>query len=145
MKASVKDKAEELIKPTELSDTNYTIAWNALCERYDDLMQLVHNHIKALYNIKPIMKESPAKPLTIIDKVTKHLRALKILGKPTEHWDSLIVYHISIKLDNISSREWEKQKSMSQSKPSLSDVTKFIRACAQVLQILESQSKSEQG
>lgn len=48
--------------------------------------------------------------------IARHLRSLKISNDPTEHWDSLIVYHVSTKLDNVSSREWEKQKSSLQAK-----------------------------
>ncbi|KYQ51878.1 hypothetical protein ALC60_09011, partial [Trachymyrmex zeteki] len=89
-----------------------------LRERYDNHKQLVHNHVKALYNIQPIAKESSAKLLSIVDEVTKHLRALKILNEPTEHWDSLVIYHIHTKLDRNTSNEWEKHKLTLKSQPS---------------------------
>ncbi|KYN15965.1 hypothetical protein ALC57_11793, partial [Trachymyrmex cornetzi] len=95
------------IESIELSDTNYEIAWNALRERYNNHKQLIHNHVKALYNIQPIAKESSAKLLSIVDEVTKHLFALKILNEHTEHWDFLVIYHIHTKLDRNTSIEWE--------------------------------------
>lgn len=77
--------------------------------------------MKALYNIQPIAKESSAKLLSIVDEVTKHLRALKILNEPTEHWDSLVIYHIHTKLDRNTSNEWEKHKLTLKSQPSRFD------------------------
>lgn len=40
----------------------------------------------------------------ILDSVLKHLRALKALKRPTEHWDDLIVHFITSHLDQKTSR-----------------------------------------
>ena len=42
------------------------------------------------------------------DDVKMNIRALKALGQPTDHWDSLLIYLIASKLDNYSKREWER-------------------------------------
>ncbi|XP_029163323.1 uncharacterized protein LOC114934777 [Nylanderia fulva] len=43
----------------------------------------------------------------IADGATKHIKALEALGRPTLHWDDLIVHVLSSKLDTLTMREWQ--------------------------------------
>ena len=55
------------------------------------------------------MKQSQTSIREFVDDANSHLAALKSLGEPVEHWDSLIVGLLSRKLDQITIREWEKR------------------------------------
>lgn len=110
LRASLSGSAAQVIKSLEFSATNYLVAWNSLCNRYNNTRLLVHNHIKSIVKIEPIGRESSTQIRKIIDDITKHLRSLNVLGQPTEQWDSIIIYLTADKLDNITIREWETQK-----------------------------------
>ncbi|KYQ46673.1 hypothetical protein ALC60_14321 [Trachymyrmex zeteki] len=43
----------------------------------------------------------------LLDTVFKHIRALTALRKPTDHWDDLLIYMVTSKLDQLTYREWQ--------------------------------------
>jgi hypothetical protein len=74
---------------------------------------LIDNHIKGLFNLEKITKESASKIRKLIDDTWKHLRALESLGEEIASWGTLIIYMITTKLDNNNNRtrrEWEQYK-----------------------------------
>ncbi|XP_061711570.1 uncharacterized protein LOC133520886 isoform X2 [Cydia pomonella] len=107
LRASLEGSAAAIVQSLALSSSNYKIAWQLLCDRYNNKRLLVNNHIKAIFNVNPITKESPTAIRHLIDTICKNIRALATLDEPTTHWDTLLVYIICQKLDNVTRREWE--------------------------------------
>lgn len=110
LRASLEGTAAQVIISLEFSGKNYDVAWDLLCERFDNKRLLLHNHVSALFNVEPITKESSIQIKRVIDQVNKSLRSLECLGEPVEHWDTLLIYIISKKLDSKTFREWEEHK-----------------------------------
>lgn len=94
LRASLESDAAQMIKSIGLSAENYTIAWDAVCERYNNTRVLIHNHAKTICNVEPVGKESASKIRKLVDTVSKNLRALDQLEQPTSQWDTLLVYII---------------------------------------------------
>lgn len=111
LRASLEGSAAVVIHAIEFSASNYDIAWKLVCERYDNKRLLVHNHVSSLFNINAISKESSVALKGLIDQLNKNLRALGSLGEPVKHWDTLLIYLVTRKLDNVTYREWEQHKS----------------------------------
>ncbi|KAJ8973004.1 hypothetical protein NQ317_004115 [Molorchus minor] len=128
--------AVNVISSLEFSLHNYIVAWNALLDRYDNRNLLVHNHIKALFNIESSSKASSTGLRQIVDSVSKHMRALQQLKEPTENWDTPIVYVVSTKLDNVTLSEWEKYKK-DKDKHTLDVLKTFLKSQADLLETLE--------
>ncbi|KAL0879208.1 hypothetical protein ABMA27_002991 [Loxostege sticticalis] len=118
------------------------MAWNLLCERYNNSRLLVNNHVQALFNVEPVSKESSSSLRHLIDTINKNIRALKTLNEPTEHWDTLLVYMMSNKLDAITSRNWEEHRSTLSKSPSLSQFCEFINNKADLLETIEEKSNA---
>lgn len=143
LKSSLKGSAALVIDSLEFSASNYIIAWELLLNRYNNSRLLVHNHVKALFTISALTKESPACLRKLIDTILKNLRALKILGESTDSWDTLINYIIVSKLDKTSEREWETFKctllASDNSKRiiKLSDLIGFLKDRADMLETLQ--------
>lgn len=72
----------------------------------------------------------------MVDVTNKNLRALETLGHPTQHWDILIIYMMSKKLDSVTIREWEKFKNDLDTFPHLKQFIKFISNRADLLESL---------
>ncbi|XP_059061027.1 uncharacterized protein LOC131853955 isoform X2 [Achroia grisella] len=143
LRASLKGSAAEIIKNLDFTSDNYQVAWDLLCERYNNNRLLINNHVQALFNATPIQKESCSSLRQLIDLINKNLRALKTLNEPTDSWDTLLVYMMSNKLDSVTSRGWEEfRNSLSQS-PSLSEFCTFISNKADLLETLEEKSNSK--
>ncbi|CAH2207612.1 jg6931, partial [Pararge aegeria aegeria] len=137
LRASLEGSAAQIIRSLEFSASNYCLAWNALCERYDNTRLLVQNHIKAIFDHESLKKESAVSLRTLIDMYTKNIRALQILGEPTGSWDTLIIFIICLKLDSRTLRDWEEHKSTHKT-INLEIFTKFLKNKADLLETIEN-------
>lgn len=139
LRSSLEGSAAIVIQSIEFSAQNYNVAWELLCERFDNKRLLIENHVTALFNIESISKESSTALKTIIDNVNKNIRALKTLGEPVHNWDTLLIHLIRQKFDNKTFREWEECKGrMDKSKPiTFEHIIDFIRNRADLLETME--------
>ncbi|XP_041980961.1 uncharacterized protein LOC121734417 [Aricia agestis] len=136
LRSSLEKGAALVIKSIEFTSQNYEVAWDLLCQRYDNKKILINNHLKALFKIDPITKESHKSLRYIIDTVTKNLRALETLGQPIDNWDALIIYMVSTKLDPVSSSKWEEYRNNLSDLPLLSEFIEFLRNRADILETI---------
>ncbi|XP_067217193.1 uncharacterized protein [Linepithema humile] len=141
LKAALEGNALQIIKSLEFTAVNYTVAWKTICNRFNNKRLLAHNHIKAIFNIVSIKEESAAQIREVVDTLSKHLRALNALDQATKHWDALLIYLISTKLDSVTARAWEKERAGSEI-PTLDDFKSFLNSRADLLETLELNDKS---
>ncbi|XP_050561698.1 uncharacterized protein LOC126910588 isoform X1 [Spodoptera frugiperda] len=141
LRASLKDSASLVVDNLDFSAENYDAAWRLLCDRYDNKRLLVNNHVQALFNVNPISKESSKSLRLIIDTTNKNLRALSTLGQPVQHWDTLIIYIMASKLDQVTNREWEEHRNSLTEPPTLNIFINFLSNRSDLLETLE-ESKS---
>ncbi|CAB3235858.1 unnamed protein product [Arctia plantaginis] len=139
LRTSLEGSAAVVIQSIEISACNYTVAWNVLCERFDNKRLLIHNHISAIFNIDTITKESSVTLKGLIDQLNKNLRSLESLGEPVKHWDTLLIYIITRKLDSKTFRESEEYKGRidKDSKITFDTFLQFIRERADLIEMLE--------
>ncbi|KAJ8983758.1 hypothetical protein NQ317_017861 [Molorchus minor] len=133
LRASLDGMARQIIQSLEFSAVNYKIAWDTLCKRFDNKHLLIQNHLKGIFNIPVINQETAEKLRKVVDTVNKHLRALENLEQPVEHWDTLIIFTLTNKLDKDTLREWEGYRSKDDL-PKLVDFMKFIQGRADLLE-----------
>ncbi|XP_036148006.1 uncharacterized protein LOC118647346 [Monomorium pharaonis] len=107
LRSSLTGEASDVISALEISDLNYEIAWAMLKERYDNKRVIVHAHVKAIMELPSMTKENASELRQIADGASKHVHALRALNRPTAHWDDLLVYILSSKLDALTLREWQ--------------------------------------
>ncbi|KAJ8962292.1 hypothetical protein NQ318_018271, partial [Aromia moschata] len=121
LRSCLKGEATDLIKSLEVSSANYNAAWQLINDRYENKNLLVNNHVKALFNLPAVSKES-------------HV-ALRVLEQPVDKWDVLIIYMVTNKLDNITRREWE-TKNTDRKIPALQDLISFLTERCNLLETL---------
>lgn len=147
LKSSLKGSAQQVINSIEISSDNYPVAWELLLNRYNNTRLIVHSHVKALFSIQPLSKESPSLIRSLIDIIINNLRALKTLGEPTDSWDTLIIYIVACKLDKTTERKWEENKgsllSDSMSSLKVNDLVKFLKDRADLLETLSLSHSKE--
>lgn len=139
LRSSLEGSAAVVVQSVEFSANNYHIAWDLLCERFNNKRQLIQNHVSALFKLETISKESSHSLKQLIDLVNKNLRALSTLDEPVDNWDTLLIYILSHKLDSKSFREWEQHKvHLDKNNRILFTVfTEFVRERADYLETLE--------
>lgn len=138
LKSYLEGEASVVIKSVTVCADNYEIAWSLLCERYNNKRLLVSQHLKCLFNIEPLSRETDRGMRNLIDSISKNLQALKTLGECTDKWDTLIIYMATTKLDNATARRWEEFRNDIKDSPTLNDFFKFLRNRADVLETVSS-------
>ncbi|KAL0810585.1 hypothetical protein ABMA28_010702 [Loxostege sticticalis] len=126
-----------IIQSLDFSADNYDIAWELICERYNNKILLINNHIKALFEIEIITRESSRSLRNLVDTINKNLRSLKALNLPIQYWDAMIIHLASSKLDSVTSREWEEERNKLKDIPTLQQFNDFIKGRADLLETIE--------
>ncbi|XP_048003351.1 uncharacterized protein LOC125239742 isoform X1 [Leguminivora glycinivorella] len=138
LRASLKGSAALVIQSLDFSSDNYHKAWQLVSERFDNPRLLINNHIQALFNLEPMQRESSCLLRGMVDVTNKNLRALSTLGEPTDHWDTLVIYIMSKKLDAVTKREWEEHRNLLTGSPTLQQYITFLNNRADLLESLGS-------
>jgi hypothetical protein len=143
LNSCVTGEASSVIKSLGITTENYPIAIALLKERYDDQRLIIKNHIRALFDLPNVTKDSPASLRQLIDKVDLHLKVLKTLDAPTETWDLLIIHLIELKLDAFTMREWEttNKKTM----PTLKDMYAYLKDRCRVWEAIQFHKNPEKN
>nr|CAH7755986.1 unnamed protein product [Callosobruchus chinensis] len=109
LKASLEGTASQVIRPIQFTAENYGIAWSAICDEFNNSKLLIHEHVRALFQLEPI-KEASADLKRLINDVSQHLTCLEMLGESKENLGNLLlIYLVKTKLDSLSTQEWEKE------------------------------------
>ena len=106
LKSSLKGDPSNLIKSFQVTDNNYQEAWNLLKERYDNVRDIIQSILQRLFKQPYLSKESVSGLQALIDTTNECVRSLAVLKRPVEHWDDMLVYIVSERMDPESRRQW---------------------------------------
>lgn len=104
-----------------------------LQDRYKNKRQIIMSHLKKLFRQQGIQNESPIELRCILVTTTKHVRALKVLGVPTEQWGHVLVYIISDRVDAETRKQWELAAN-SKEFPTFNELREFLDKRCQALE-----------
>ena len=93
LRAHLKGDAADLVSSYALTEDNFLIVWNKLTDRFENKKRLVNAHVAAIFNIAPMTKTSAVELKKILASLTTPLSALKVLGRPVNTWDDLLIFH----------------------------------------------------
>ncbi|XP_055921305.1 uncharacterized protein LOC129952613 [Eupeodes corollae] len=125
----------------DVREANYVKALQILQERYDNKCIVFQTHIRELYNIPAVSKNSGVHLRRFVDDVDGHLAALRSPGSDTDIVNALLIYIASIKLDSESYTKWEESFDL-KTLPFWTACSTFINKRSQHIDIRESQSKT---
>lgn len=137
LRCSVVGEAENALKQLDKHSKNYKKAWEILCDRFENISLMIHNHIKAIHDFPTLKFESRIELRNLFDSTMEHIHSLNSLGEKTEHWDRIIIFIMASKFDKITQRDWE-SFDYAGKVPTLLDMSKFIKQKCQVLEKCES-------
>ncbi|XP_055522773.1 uncharacterized protein LOC129716955 [Wyeomyia smithii] len=136
LRASLKCDAARIICTLPTDATSYPFAWSMICERYEDKVMLIKQHISALFSTTPVRKESAEELLDLADEFEKHVKILDSLETKAQHWDSVLVELLFSRMDNHTQRLWENQRDKTK-RPTYEDLLKFVHEHSRTLQSLK--------
>ncbi|XP_018393360.1 PREDICTED: uncharacterized protein LOC108772337, partial [Cyphomyrmex costatus] len=135
LKSCLVGNAAHIIQSLTSTAENYEIAWNLLKERYSNKRIIIQNHVRALFDLQVVTKESSLGLSTLIDTALKHIHSLQALEQPVIGWDALLLHLIGSKVDKKTQMEWEKSLDGSEM-PTLEQYLKFLRNRCHVLEAI---------
>ncbi|XP_055613320.1 uncharacterized protein LOC129759814 [Uranotaenia lowii] len=133
LRSSLSGEALEEVLSIELSDVNYSVAWEILTERYENKKLIVKAYLDALFSLEPIRKEGYGSINNLISEFEKNLMMLQKVGENTDGWSTILAHMLYSRLDSVTLRSWETQHN-SKEVPKYEDMRKFLRSYCSVLQ-----------
>lgn len=137
LKNFLSDEPLALVSNLPLTDSSYKEAIKLLKDRYDNKFQITCEHINTLLDMHSITKSTPANLRAFVSTCKQQLAALKNLGEPVEHWNSIMVCVLSKKLDLISSRAYQLERDSTKN-PTVSEFLTFLEHRALALENTDS-------
>ncbi|XP_036141015.1 uncharacterized protein LOC118644996 [Monomorium pharaonis] len=141
LKSCLSGEAAQALDTLEVSDANYEVARDILRQRFENKNIIIHSHVRALFELSQVIKDSHTSLRSLIDSMSQHLRALRSLGQPVDEWDSMIIFLITSKLDTITRREWEKATVKHSELPTTNSFKAFLNERCQFLEKLARDDK----
>lgn len=138
LQSSLTGSALKTIEAIETTASNYKVAWKLLEEQYDDKRLIIQTHVKRLMELPSVNKDE----YTINDLMTDivvRIRALKSLDQPVDHWDAILIYVVTSRLDRYTHLEWERSLT-DQEMPTFEELRKFIKSRHNSFHVVKTQN-----
>ncbi|XP_055610426.1 uncharacterized protein LOC129757284 isoform X2 [Uranotaenia lowii] len=141
LKVSLRGPALAIIDSLPTTENNYQIAYDLLTRRYNNPKQLIQQHVRELFELKPVETESAANLRVLFDSARKHIRCLQILEQPVQSWDAMLIHMMSNKLDAYTRRQWETAAS-GVTPPTYEQLESFVLDRCQVIEAISVKRKN---
>lgn len=100
IRTSLADESSRLISKLTVSDESVATAWELHTARYENKRFLVSAHLDRLLCSSAMAAHTAAEQNQLTATTSKALSALRVLGSPTEHWDSVVVHALVRRLSS---------------------------------------------
>lgn len=140
LQAALKGEASRVIDSLEITDSNYPIAFNLLIERYENKKYAIRAHMKGIFELTNVSRDSHTSLRSFLDTFLKHYRALKNFNEPVEHWHTMLLYLLTSKLDINTKKDWE-TKTINKVSPSIDEFTEFLKNRCQILESVDHKTQ----
>lgn len=136
LKSILKGDAFQTISSLTATDDNYSIAWDLLKERYQNKKAIIHTHVKSIFTLIPIKDDTHTNLRKFLDTFQKHFRSLEKLGEDVAHWNTLLIFLLTSKLNSVTRQEWE-IFSKNKDSPSVADFINFMTDRCRLLESMD--------
>lgn len=137
LKSHLEGPAAQAIDSLVINDANYIIAYNILNERFENKKFIIKSHVKQIFELPNITKDSYTSIRNFLDDVNKHIMALQNLGEPVDDWSTILIYLLFSKLDISSKRDWE-IKTKDIVSPSIREFVQFLKDRCSLLSAIDT-------
>lgn len=117
-----------IIKGLPITNANYSIAFDKLVERYQNVRFLATHYFHQIYFVSPLQKVSSTELRSLLNIFSENNAALRVLGLPVEQWDFVLFNILLLKLDNKTRTDYELQATHSSIQlPTYRELTTFLQ------------------
>ena len=134
--SSVTNEAHQLIQNLPVTQQNFHVAWNLLCDRYNNELLIAAAHMKSLLSLPVINKESATDLRALINQFQSNFNAIKALDMSIPLHEVLSQILIE-RVDEVTGKQWE-MKAVSQGMTELEAIIKFLEGKCQTLELIHA-------
>ncbi|XP_076684109.1 uncharacterized protein LOC143377076 [Andrena cerasifolii] len=127
LQSAVEGQAAETIAHITITEANFGPAWALLTQEFENKRAIVSAHLRDLLTLPPMAGVSATELRRLRAPINRALSLLANLGRPTEHWDDIIVALTTMKLDPELMEEWELSLGVSTDPPSYATLDQFMK------------------
>jgi len=142
LKTSLKGEALTLIQAIPVTDANYDEAWTLLKSRYDHKREIINAILRRFFRQPKVQSVSATTLRSLHDTSNECVKALKVMSRPVDTWDDMLVYCVTERLDSESRRQWILSLT-NDDPPKFEDLMKFIDQRARALVETEDDKPSQ--
>ncbi|CAL8138428.1 unnamed protein product [Orchesella dallaii] len=106
LKTCLKGDAAQLVKAFTITDANYAEAWKIVSEQYSNKREIIFSLVEKLISQQQLKIESITSLQSLINTTMECLQSLKVMGRPIDKWDDILLVIILKKLDADTRSEW---------------------------------------
>lgn len=143
LKSCLVGPAAEVERTIPTTDVNYSTAYNALVERYENKSLIIQSHIRSLFQTPQVHKPAANELRQLHHHVVSQVNALRALDQPVEQWDAWLVTLLCCRLDPTTVGEWQLLQS-TKNLPKFSDLEKFLSNRVSAYEVGEAGNQSTQ-
>ena len=138
LRVSLKGPAFSVISNLRVEEANYTVAWQALLDTYDNKRMLAAAYMDQLLNYKPLqVRATPAALNNFLSTISDTIAAFQLLEITDEA--QFILFHLTVRLLDAGTRElFEMKFSRRDTFPTFTQLTDFVRDRCLALQLADT-------
>lgn len=91
LKSGLSGPAADIVKNFAITAENYSVAYGELVRQYDNKGLTIQTHIRSLLMTPKVNVPSAVELRNLHNHVASHVRTLKALRQPVQHWDAWLV------------------------------------------------------
>ena len=135
----VNNEVHQLIQDLPITQQNFHVDWNLLCNGYNNERLIAAAHVKSLLSLPVINKESATDLRALINQFQSNLNAIKALDLSIPLHEMLLSQILIEHVDEVTRKQWE-MKAVSQGITEL-EAIKFVEGKCQALELISRKSE----
>jgi len=137
--ASLKGEPRQLIANLATTNHNFSIAWNLIVERYNNIKLIAMTHVGLLMEMPQVKKGDAASLRHLINHVSSNCNAVEALHLTTS-MQSLMLNHLLLSaLDPETRKSWELRIASQEGIPTTTELLTFLEQRCKALELLPNQ------
>lgn len=134
LKTSITGAAAQLIANIKISEDQFEPAWQKIVDRFDDKDRLILSYVENLCSPNSPIQTTAQDLYSVVSSTRDNLEALKALDVPVEHWNYMLLYIITRRLDSTLRETWELQCNYHKVPKTYTNLLEFLQARAHSLE-----------
>lgn len=126
LQSNLSGNALRVISNFQVTEANYKLAWDLLCDRFNNKRAITNSCLKKLLNQPQIILANAQVLRKLIDDTKEALQSIGKLNIDIASWDPIIVFIIQSKFDTQTLKAWEQHLHGSTDLPTVENMTDFL-------------------